>query len=130
VHGIEREKIARRLSEQRPPDLPPLKVCIEVNVSGEGTKSGVPPEGVFALADAVRSLSRLELRGLMSIPAPGRDPRPDFRRLRMLRDALNARGYALDTLSMGMSGDYEIAIAEGATLVRVGSAIFGSRSDG
>lgn len=128
VHGVEREKIARRLSEQRPAGLPPLNVCIQVNVSGEASKSGVAPEAVAELAALASSLPRLKLRGLMAIPEPGGDPRPRFRLLRDLRDKLNAQGLALDTLSMGMSEDYEIAIAEGATLVRVGSAIFGKRN--
>ena len=128
VHGIEREKIARRLSEQRPPALPALNVCIQVNVSGEASKSGVAPDEAAALADLVSALPGLKLRGLMAIPEPGGDSRARFRLLRMLRDTLNARGLALDTLSMGMSGDFEIAIAEGATLVRVGSAIFGKRN--
>jgi hypothetical protein len=128
VHGIEREKIARRLSEQRPDNLPPLNVCIQVNVSGEASKSGVAPDEVAALAALVAGLPRLKLRGLMAIPEAGGDPRPRFRLLRQLRDELNAKGLALDTLSMGMSGDFEIAIAEGATLVRVGNAIFGKRN--
>lgn len=127
VHGIEREKIARRLSEQRPDHLPPLNVCIQVNVSGEASKSGVAPGEAPALAVLVSALPRLKLRGLMAIPEPGGDPRPRFRLLRALRDELNARGMGLDTLSMGMSGDFEAAIAEGATIVRVGSAIFGKR---
>lgn len=128
VHGVEREKIARRLSEQRPAGLPPLNVCIQVNVSGEASKSGVTPAEVTALAGLVSKLPRLKLRGLMAIPEPDADPRPRFGLLRSLRDQLNAQGLALDTLSMGMSGDFEIAIAEGATLVRVGTAIFGKRS--
>jgi pyridoxal phosphate enzyme (YggS family) len=128
VHGVEREKIARRLSEQRPDDLPPLNVCIQVNISGEASKSGVAPKEVRTLAKLVADLPRLKLRGLMAIPEPGADPRPRFRLLRSLRDELNAQGMALDTLSMGMSGDFEIAIAEGATMVRVGSAIFGKRT--
>jgi pyridoxal phosphate enzyme (YggS family) len=128
VHGVGRGKIARRLSEQRPGDLPPLNVCIQVNVSGEASKSGVAPKDVAALAGLVSGLPRLKLRGLMAIPEPGGDPRPRFRLLRALRDELNAQGLALDTLSMGMSGDFEVAIAEGATLVRVGSAIFGKRN--
>ncbi len=127
VHGIEREKIARRLSEQRPGGLPPLNVCIQVNVSGEASKSGVAPHEAAALAGVVSALPGLKLRGLMAIPEPGGDPRPRFRLLRELREGLNACGLALDTLSMGMSGDFEIAIAEGATIVRVGSAIFGKR---
>lgn len=128
VHGVDREKIARRLSAQRPPGLPPLNVCIQVNVSGEASKSGVAPETVAALAGLVSGLPRLKLRGLMAIPEAAGDPRPHFRLLRALRDELNARGLALDTLSMGMSGDFEIAVAEGATMVRIGSAIFGKRN--
>lgn len=127
VHGVDREKIALRLSQQRPEFLPPLNVCLQVNASGESTKSGVTADEVFALAAAVSGLPKLKLRGLMAIPAPDQDPRPGFRLLRELKDELNAQGYKLDTLSMGMSGDYEIAIQEGATLVRVGSAIFGTR---
>ena len=128
VHGIEREKIARRLSEQRPDRLSPLNVCIQVNVSGEASKSGVAPGEVAALADLVSGLPRLKLRGLMAIPEPGGDAHARFRLLRELLHGLNARGLALDTLSMGMSGDFETAIAEGATIVRVGSAIFGKRN--
>lgn len=128
VHGIEREKIARRLSEQRPPGLPPLNVCIQVNVSGEASKSGVAPDEAAALADLVSGLPGLKLRGLMAIPEPGGDAHARFRLLRKLLEGLNARGLALDTLSMGMSDDFETAIAEGATIVRVGSAIFGKRN--
>jgi pyridoxal phosphate enzyme (YggS family) len=130
VHTVEREKIARRLSEQRPAHLPPLHVCIEVNVSGEASKSGVTPQEAPALARAVAALPRLKLRGLMAIPEPGDDAglqRQRFASLRALRDQLNAEGLALDTLSMGMSADLEAAIAEGATIVRVGTAIFGER---
>lgn len=130
VHGVDREKIALRLSRQRPASLQALNVCLQVNVSGESTKSGVAPDEVFALAANVSGLPGLQLRGLMAIPAPNQDPRPGFRLLRTLKNALNERGYKLDTLSMGMSGDYEIAIQEGATLVRVGSAIFGKREYG
>lgn len=130
VHGVDREKIALRLSRQRPASLQALNVCLQVNVSGESTKSGVAPDEVFALAANVSGLPGLQLRGLMAIPAPNQDPRQGFRLLRTLKNALNERGYKLDTLSMGMSGDYEIAIQEGATLVRVGSAIFGKREYG
>lgn len=128
VHGVEREKIARRMSEQRPESLAPLNVCIQVNVSGEASKSGVTPAEVPELAALVSGLPRLELRGLMAIPEPDGDPRPSFRLLRSLLDDLNAQGLALDTLSMGMSGDFEAAIAEGATMIRIGSAIFGKRN--
>jgi len=130
VHTIDREKVARRLSEQREARLPALQVCIEVNVSGEASKSGVNPEELQALADAVATLPRLRLRGLMAIPEPTTDEalaRRRFARLRELRDALNGRGHRMDTLSMGMSADMDAAIAEGATLVRIGTAIFGER---
>ena len=132
VHSIDRLKLAQRLNDQRPADRPPLQVCIQVNVDSETTKSGVRPEDASALAAAVAALPRLRLRGLMGIPgaragtAAQREP---FARLRKLRDAIAAEhGLTLDTLSMGMSADLEAAILEGATLVRVGSAIFGARS--
>lgn len=130
VHSIDRIKVARRLSEQRPAALPPLQVCIQVNISGEASKSGVTPGGLVDLAAEVAALPRLTLRGLMSIPAPETGfeaQREVFRRLRLALEDLRARGLALDTLSMGMSDDLEAAIAEGSTLVRVGSAIFGAR---
>jgi pyridoxal phosphate enzyme (YggS family) len=130
VHSIDRLKVAERLSEQRPPDLPPLQLCIQVNVSGEATKSGVEPAALPALVQQVATLPRLELRGLMAIPAPTENPdvqRRQLRGLRQLRDEAAARGFHLDALSMGMSDDLEIAIAEGATIVRVGRAIFGER---
>ena len=130
VHGIEREKIATRLSAQRPADRGPLDVCIEVNVSGEDTKSGVPPADVEPLARMVRELPGLRLRGLMAIPRPAEDfetQRVPFRLLREILDDLNAKGLGLDTLSMGMTADLEAAIAEGATMVRIGTAIFGPR---
>jgi pyridoxal phosphate enzyme (YggS family) len=132
VHSIDRVRIAERLSEQRPMHLPPLQVCLQVNVSGEATKSGFAPSEVAAAAAAVRGLPRLALRGLMTIPEPSADvaaQRAPFRVLKELLDALNGNGngFGLDTLSMGMSDDLEAAIAEGATIVRVGSAIFGSR---
>ena len=130
VHGIEREKIAARLSAQRPAGREPLDVCIEVNVSGEDTKSGVPPAEVEPLARAVRELPGLRLRGLMAIPRPSANiesQRVPFRLLREILDDLNAKGLGLDTLSMGMTGDLEAAVAEGATIVRIGTAIFGPR---
>jgi pyridoxal phosphate enzyme (YggS family) len=130
VHSIEREKIAVRLSEQRNPDTEPLQACIQVNVSGEASKSGVEPPGLRALADAIVDLPRLRLRGLMAVPEPTSDmalQRRRFAQLRDLLEGLNAGGHSLDTLSMGMSADLEAAIAEGATLVRVGTAIFGER---
>ncbi|HXV12091.1 MAG TPA: YggS family pyridoxal phosphate-dependent enzyme [Burkholderiales bacterium] len=130
VHSIEREKIALRLNDARPPNLPPLEVCIEVNVSGERSKSGVAPGGEAPLAEAIAQLPRLRLRGLMAIPEPTSDTalqRRRFALLRELAEKLASRGYALDTLSMGMSDDFEAAIMEGATLVRIGTAIFGPR---
>jgi hypothetical protein len=130
VHSIEREKIAARLNEARPAHLPPLNVCIQVNVSGEGSKSGVAPGAELALARAILALPRLRLRGLMAIPEPTTDiqlQRRRFALLREIRDKLAAAGIVLDTLSMGMSDDFEAAIAEGATMVRVGTAIFGQR---
>jgi len=130
VHSVDRLKIAQRLSAQRPVNVAPLNVCIEVNISGEASKSGVLPEGVTALAEQVAALPQLKLRGLMAIPAPTSDvqqQRLAFAQVRVLFDELNQRGLNLDTLSMGMSGDLEAAIAEGATIVRVGTAIFGPR---
>lgn len=130
VHGVDRLRIAERLSAQRDVHLPPLNICLQVNISAEASKSGVAPADVGALAQAVSVLPRLRLRGLMCIPAPTPDPaaqRAQFGRLRALRDELVAAGLALDTLSMGMSDDLEAAIAEGATIVRVGTAIFGAR---
>ena len=130
VHGIEREKIATRLSAQRPTGRGPLDVCIEVDVSGEDTKSGVPPSKVEPLARLIRELPGLRLRGLMAIPRPAEDfeaQRIPFRQLREILDDLNAKGFGLDTLSMGMTGDLEAAVAEGATIVRIGTAIFGPR---
>jgi PLP dependent protein len=131
VHTVDRLKTAERLSAQRPQHLPPLQVCVQVNVSGEASKAGVDPGDVLALTQAVSTLPRLRLRGLMSIPEPVEGlaaQRAPHRRLRELFDALLSQGLALDTLSMGMSADLEAAIAEGSTIVRVGSAIFGERA--
>ncbi len=131
VHSVERDKIAQRLNDARPAHVPPLNICIQVNVSGEASKSGIAPGAQIALADVIAGLPRLRLRGLMAIPEPTADPtlrRQRFARLREMQQHLIARGHALDTLSMGMSDDLEDAIAEGATLVRVGTAIFGSRT--
>lgn len=131
VHGIERLKIAERLSAARGAARPPLQVCIQVNVSGEASKSGVSPGEAAALAHAVAGLPNLRLRGLMAIPEPTDDmplARQRFAMLRELREVLNKAGMALDTLSMGMSHDLEAAILEGATIVRVGTAIFGERT--
>ncbi|MYN29665.1 YggS family pyridoxal phosphate-dependent enzyme [Duganella levis] len=130
VHTVEREKIAQRLSEQRPAGLAPLQICLQVNISGEASKSGVAPQEVAALAHKVAALPNLTLRGLMAIPEPADDfdqQRAAFAQLRTLYDQLRADGLALDTLSMGMSADLRAAIVEGATIVRVGSAIFGAR---
>ncbi|MDZ4202980.1 MAG: YggS family pyridoxal phosphate-dependent enzyme [Gallionella sp.] len=131
VHSVERLKIAQRLSAQRPAHLPPLQVCIEVNISGEASKSGVTPDEVMALALAVAALPNLKLRGLMAIPFPTDDVTEQhaaFARLRASFEQLNQTGMQLDTLSMGMSHDFPVAIAEGATIVRVGTAIFGMRT--
>jgi hypothetical protein len=131
VHSIDRLGIARRLSEQRPFHAVPLNLCIQVELVPEPTKSGIAPSEVEGLAHGIGELPRVKLRGLMCMPPPQRDAaeqRAVFARLRALRDDLNARGLALDTLSMGMSGDFEAAIAEGATLVRIGTALFGSRA--
>lgn len=131
VHGVDRAKIADRLSAARHPELPPLQVCLQVNISNEPSKSGVAPQEVADLARHVQGLPHLKLRGLMAIPEPAADPaqqRAPFRQLRELLAQLNGEGFALDTLSMGMSGDLEAAVQEGATIVRVGSAIFGARA--
>lgn len=130
VHSIDRLKIAERLSDQRPDGLPPLQVCLQVNVDGGANKSGVSADGALALAQAVASLPRLRLRGLMAIPEPA--PHFDAQRALFLRAAavfeeIRAAGIALDTLSLGMSADLEAAVAAGSTLVRVGTAIFGQR---
>ncbi|WP_444815668.1 YggS family pyridoxal phosphate-dependent enzyme [Stutzerimonas frequens] len=130
VHSVDRLKIAQRLSDQRPATLPPLNVCLQVNVSGEASKSGCAPQELGPLAEAVAAMPQLRLRGLMCIPAPTEDPaeqRAAFARLRLLRDEL---ALDLDTLSMGMSQDLKAAIAEGATWVRIGTALFGARDYG
>src|SRR5882672_9728127 len=132
VHSVDREKIVARLAQARGPGQSELQVCIQVNVSGEATKSGVDPAESAQLAKQVAALPRLKLRGLMAVPEPTPDEalqRARFAQLRELRDRLNRDGFAMDTLSMGMSADLEAAIAEGATLVRVGTAIFGERQD-
>ena len=135
VHAIDRLHVAQRLSAQRPPTrdgqpLAPLQVCLQVNVSGEASKSGIDEAGLFSLAEAVATLPNLRLRGLMCIPAPAlglAEQRRPFARLRELLEALRSRGMDLDTLSMGMSGDLEAAVLEGSTIVRVGTALFGAR---
>lgn len=131
VHSIERLKIAERLSVQRPAGLPPLQVCIQVNVSGEASKSGCAPTEAAELCRQVAALPNLRLRGLMAIPEPvegAEAQRRPFRQLKNLFETLRAGGLPLDTLSMGMSHDLEAAIAEGATVVRIGTAIFGERN--
>ncbi len=133
VHSVDRLKIAERLSEQRPAHLPPLQVCLQVNISREKTKSGVSPNEASGLAHAIAKLPGLKLRGLMAVPAPSDETaaqRRPFAQLRKLRDELNRQGLELDTLSMGMSHDFAAAIAEGATIVRIGTAIFGARNYG
>jgi hypothetical protein len=130
VHSVDRLKIAQRLSEQRPAQLPPLNVCLQVNISGEASKSGLLPQEVAQVAAAVAALPRLRLRGLMAIPGLAQGlqaQQAPHRALRLLQQDLNQRGLALDTLSMGMSDDLEAAVAEGSTMVRVGTAIFGAR---
>jgi len=130
VHSIDRLKIAERLSAQRPAHLPPLQVCLQVNIDGGANKSGVAPQDLLALAQAVKKLPHLQLRGLMTIPEPAETDaamRAVHRQTKELFDSLNAAGLSLDTLSMGMTADLEAAIAEGSTCVRVGTAIFGSR---
>jgi len=131
VHTVDRLRIAERLSAQRPESMPPLAVCLQVHLGDESTKSGVAPAGLPALAGAVAALPRLRLRGLMSLPPEETDParqRRWFAELRRLFEALNDAGHRLDALSMGMSGDFEAAIAEGATHVRIGTAVFGART--
>ena len=125
VQTVSSEKIAKRLSEQRPANLPPLNVLVQVNASGEASKSGVSPKDALLLCESVKAMKNLRLRGLMAIPEPDA-PRARYQEVRRLYDSLKDR-FAFDTLSMGMSDDYELAIAEGATMVRVGTAIFGAR---
>ena len=130
VQSVDRLKVAQRLSEQRPPDLTPLNVLLQVNISGEGSKSGVAPGDVESLARAVGQLPRLKLRGLMAIPEPEADAalqRAPLAAMRALFDRLRAAGFDIDTLSMGMSADLEPAVLEGTTMVRIGTAIFGER---
>jgi hypothetical protein len=131
VHTVDRERVAARLSAQRPPGAPPLQVLLQVRLADEAGKGGVIPAETPALAAAVAALPGLQLRGLMCIPPPAADleaQRMPFRQLRQLLESLNSAGYRLDTLSMGMSDDLEAAVLEGATIVRVGTAIFGRRA--
>ncbi|AZE81091.1 YggS family pyridoxal phosphate-dependent enzyme [Pseudomonas synxantha] len=130
VHSVDRLKIAQRLSEQRPTDLPPLNICIQVNVSGEASKSGCTPADLPALANAISALPRLKLRGLMAIPEPTEDRAAQDAAFATVRDLQASLDLALDTLSMGMSHDLESAIAQGATWVRIGTALFGVRDYG
>lgn len=130
VHTVDRLKIAQRLNDQRPADLPPLQVCIQVNTSGEDSKSGVAPGDALALAREVAALPRLRLRGVMALPAPTADAAEQNRQLaevRVVYERLRSEGLPLDTLSMGMSADLEAAVAQGSTMVRVGTALFGQR---
>ncbi len=130
VHTVDRLKLAQRLSDQRPAHLPPLQVCIQVNTSGEASKSGIAPDEALALARAVAALPRLQLRGVMGLPAPSPDHDEQRRQLHAVRvmfDILRSEGLPLDTLSMGMSADLEAAVQEGSTMVRVGTALFGQR---
>lgn len=130
VHSVDRLKIAQRLSEQRPADLPPLNICIQVNVSGEASKSGCTPADLPALANAINALPRLKLRGLMAIPEPTEDRAVQDAAFATVRDLQASLNLGLDTLSMGMSHDLESAIAQGATWVRIGTALFGARDYG
>ncbi|MEZ0560924.1 YggS family pyridoxal phosphate-dependent enzyme [Pseudomonas sp. Env-82] len=130
VHSVDRLEIAQRLSEQRPADLPPLNICIQVNVSGEASKSGCTPADLPALATAISALPRLKLRGLMAIPEPTEDRAEQDAAFATVRDLQASLNLALDTLSMGMSHDLESAIAQGATWVRIGTALFGARDYG
>ena len=130
VQSVDRLKIAQRLSEQRPPHLPPLQVCIQVNTSGEDSKSGVAPGEALLLAQAVAALPRLQLRGVMALPAPSPDPAVQadaLAQVRVVFEQLRAAGLPLNVLSMGMSADLEAAVAQGSTMVRVGTALFGQR---
>ena len=130
VHSVDRLKIAQRLSEQRPADLPPLNICIQVNVSGEASKSGCTPADLPALAQAISALPRVKLRGLMAIPEPTEDRAAQDAAFATVRDLQASLNLPLDTLSMGMSHDLESAIAQGATWVRIGTALFGARDYG
>ncbi|BDB22480.1 YggS family pyridoxal phosphate enzyme [Pseudomonas sp. CYM-20-01] len=130
VHSVDRLKIAQRLSEQRPADLPPLNICIQVNVSGEASKSGCTPADLPALANAISALPRLKLRGLMAIPEPTEERAAQDAAFATVRELQASLNLALDTLSMGMSHDLESAIAQGATWVRIGTALFGARDYG
>jgi pyridoxal phosphate enzyme (YggS family) len=131
VHSVDSLRIAKRLNDQRPANLPPLNICLEINISHETTKSGILPEDALSLAQTCLTLPQLKLRGLMAIPAPKKnfpEQRAELHKLKLLYDHLQEKGLNLDTLSMGMSDDMEAAIAENATMVRIGTAIFGQRN--
>lgn len=130
VHSVDREKVANRLAEQRPQDMPDLNICIQINLDEETNKSGIALTELEAFAEKIKDLPRIKLRGLMAVPKPRHDfdeQRKPFRKLNEAMILLNNKGYALDTLSMGMTQDFKAAIAEGATMVRVGTAVFGAR---
>lgn len=132
IHSVDRLKIAKRLNDARSSELPPLQVCIQTNISNENTKSGISIDEIEPLASAISTFPNLQLRGLMAIPAPSNSTdvqRAQFKAVKECFDALNTKGFALDTLSIGMSNDYSIAIEEGATMIRVGSKIFGQRNN-
>lgn len=131
VHTVDRAKIARRLNDARPDHLPPLNICIQINISNEPSKFGIDPGGLVQLLEFCNGLPKLKVRGLMALPAPSNDfeqQRLPFRRLKQLLDKINVAGHQYDTLSMGTTHDFEAAIAEGATLVRIGTAVFGERA--
>lgn len=131
VHSIEKKSIAKGLNDSRPASLPPLNICLQVNTSGEATKSGVDFDAIFSLAEYCLTLPNIRLRGLMTIPEPTDDPikqRAEFSKLRILFEKLRKEKIVLDTLSMGMSNDWQMAVAEGATWIRIGTAIFGARN--
>lgn len=131
VQSVSSARIAKRLNDQRPPDLPPLNICLEVNVSHEKTKEGASFQDIFSLADYCMSLPRLKLRGLMAIPAPKKifsEQCAEFHKLKNVYNLLLEKGFVLDTLSIGMSNDWEAAVAEGSTMIRIGTKIFGQRN--
>ena len=131
VHAVDRERIAKRLSDQRPAGMPPLNICLQVNISGENSKRGIQPNEVLTLAKAISAYPNIKLRGLMAIPEPETNPKKQhipFKAMKQLFNQLKENSFDIDTLSMGMSGDMIPAIEEGATIVRIGSAIFGARN--
>lgn len=128
VHSVDRLKIAQRLSGQRPADLPPMQCCVQINIDGEETKSGILAADLLPFLQQCQDLKNIQIRGLMCIPEPKEDQTSTFRKMRELLELANENGFELDTLSMGMSADFEVAIAEGATIVRLGTVLFGSRN--